>query len=167
VECEPAYMWRRLLKHQLYVSNDDNDYGNIITIDVAIPSDRNVTQKETKGKAIPLQALTGPEVSRRLRLLDLRQSAHEGGKVISPTYRSPLPQETFLVLISVRGWVDPRAVVRPKGLCQWKIPITPSGIEPATLRFVEQCLNHCANACPPPQKKNKYSWNITGQSMKV
>jgi hypothetical protein len=50
----------------------------------------------------------------------LRQSTHEGGKVVSPKHRPPLPQEIFLVLIFVRGWVDPRAIVRPEGLCQWK-----------------------------------------------
>jgi hypothetical protein len=52
-----------------------------------------------------------------------KQSAHEGGRVVSPTHL--FPHEIFLVLISVRGWVDPRARVRLKRLCQWKIPVTP------------------------------------------
>ena len=29
--------------------------------------------------------------------------------------------------------------MRPEGLCQWKIPVTPSGIEPTTLRLIVQC----------------------------
>ena len=70
-----------------------------------------------KGKAVPLQAWTGPESSRKLMFQDFMTTAQDGGKVASLTDRPPLPQKIHLVLISVRGCVDPRTIVRPEGLC--------------------------------------------------
>ena len=85
-------------------------------------------------------------------------TAQGTGKVVSLKHRSHLPPGILLVLISVRGWVDPRAIVRSEGLCQWKIPMTPSWIEPATFRFVAQHLNHCATAVSfyVVEKENKH-----------
>jgi hypothetical protein len=34
-----------------------------------------------------------------------------------------------------------RVVVLPEGLCQFKIPVKPSGIKPATFQLVAHCLN--------------------------
>jgi hypothetical protein len=56
-----------------------------------------------KGKAVPLQAWTGPEGSTKLSFPDFVTTAQDGGKVVSLTHRPPLPHELRLVLISVRG----------------------------------------------------------------
>ena len=44
-----------------------------------------------KRKAVPLQAWSGPEGSRKLRFPDFMTTEQDGGKVVSPTHRPPLP----------------------------------------------------------------------------
>ena len=44
-----------------------------------------------KGKAVPLQAWTGPEGSRNLRFPDFVTPAQDDGMVVSHTHRPPLP----------------------------------------------------------------------------
>ena len=44
-----------------------------------------------KGKAVPLQAWSGPEGSRKLRFPDFMKTAQDGGKVVSLMHRPPLP----------------------------------------------------------------------------
>jgi hypothetical protein len=82
----------------------------------------------------------GCETSRLPHFLDNRLT--DGSEAVSHTRRPPpLSQEIFLVLISIRDWVDPRAIVRMKGLGQFKNPMTSTGIETATFRLVAQRLN--------------------------
>ena len=104
------------------------------------------TKEKVKGKSIPLQAWRGPEGSMKLRFPDFMTTAQGGGKVASLTHRPHLlpgnsPGTHFFQRLS-----------RPQGhsaigtIMSMKIPMTPSGIEPATFRFVVQHLNHCATA---------------------
>jgi hypothetical protein len=46
---------------------------------------------KVKGKAVPLQAWSGPEGSRKLRFPDYMTTAQDGGKVVSLRHRPPLP----------------------------------------------------------------------------
>ena len=46
---------------------------------------------EVKGKAVPLQSWSGPEGSRNIRFPDFLTTAKDVGKVVSLTYRPPLP----------------------------------------------------------------------------
>jgi len=57
---------------------------------------------KVKGKAVPLQAWTGPEGSRKLNFPDFMTTAQDGGR-LSALRTGLYPQEILLVLISVRG----------------------------------------------------------------
>ena len=82
-------------------------------------------------------------------------SAREGGDVVSFTQRPPLPPGMFVVLIFIRGWVDPRAAVWSEGNMSLKNPVTPPGINTGTVRLVAQRLNHYAT--PGPNKQHSLS----------
>jgi hypothetical protein len=71
-----------------------------------------------------------------LRLPHLLDSwLKDGSEVVSFTHRPHLPPGIFLVLISVRSSVDPRAIVRLEGLGKLK-KSTSSAFDPAAFRLV-------------------------------
>ena len=62
---------------------------------------------DTKGKAVLLQAWSGPEGSRKLSFPDFMTTAQDSGKVVCLTHRPPLPPRkcsrySFLLLVALK-----------------------------------------------------------------
>jgi hypothetical protein len=132
--------WRGLGKYHIQLAMGKNRWWKIYsnTFKCLLLSPVDCHKKVKQSLYMPIRPWGFQEVKTQI----LRQLAHEGGRVVSPMYSLPLsPQEIFVVLISFVGWVDPKVIVRPEGLCQWKIPVTPLGIKPATFWIAVQCLN--------------------------
>jgi len=92
---------------------------------------------KSKGKALPVQAWTGPEGFRRLKIS--RKSTHEGGMIVSPTHRPPLPGTLFYQRLSRHQGHSVAGRI---------MSITPPGIETATFQFIAQCLNQRHHRVP-------------------
>jgi hypothetical protein len=107
-------------------------FTNIVQHTLYIP------QRLLKRKAIPVTGHGGPQGCETLRVphyLDNRLT--DGGKALSLTRRPPFtPPGRFLVLISVRGWVDLQGHSAAGRIRPIEKKSTSSGLEPATFRLV-------------------------------
>jgi len=101
---------------------------------------RRVIVKGT-GKASPVQSWTGPEVPRRMRFPDFKTTGTWkwwGCQPYAPAAYTPRKYSWYSFVSEAES--TSTVIVRPNGLCQWKIPVIPSGIESATFRLVAQCI---------------------------
>ena len=79
------------------------------------PNCRTFQYHTVKGKAVPLQAWSGPEGSRKLRFPDFMTTAQDSGKIVSFTHRPPLPPGNAPGTHFCQRLSPPRAIVRSEG----------------------------------------------------
>ena len=101
---------------------------------------------KVKVKEIPLQAWTGPEGSRRLKLPDFKTIGtwkRQGCQpYASAAFNPPSKFSWYSFLLEAES-------TQGQGLRKRKIPVTSSGIQPATFRLVAHCLNQLRYRVPP------------------
>jgi hypothetical protein len=94
-------------------------FSQVVNLGRNILCVENIVQEKVKkvkqSHYRPRQALRVPGVSDSQIS---RQSAHEGGKVVSPTYRPLLPPGNIPGTYFCQRLSHPRARVRPEELCQ-------------------------------------------------
>jgi len=86
------------IQKQFFLPNNATRTNHMITIQHIIREPYTV-----KGKAVPLQAWTVPEGSRKLGLPDFVTTAQDDGRLSALRTSRLYPQEIILVFISVRG----------------------------------------------------------------
>jgi hypothetical protein len=127
-----TWQWQDLSEHVTklgaYFNSRFHKYNCCIKWNIYQTS-HNVLVVQSKSTAVPVQDYYRPWGVQEFEPPQIsRKSAIEGGKVVSPRHRPRLtPKEILLELISVGGWVDPGATVRPEVSHPWKIG-WPSGI---------------------------------------
>jgi hypothetical protein len=99
VKTVPLQAWSgqegsRKLKFPDYMTTAQ-DGGKVVSLTYRPPlkklkQSRYVPAASQEVKAVPLQACSGPEGSRKLKFPDYMTTAQDGGKVVSLTYRPPL-----------------------------------------------------------------------------
>jgi len=94
----------------------------------------SVLSADTQGKkcgnskAVPIETLTDPEGSRKLRLSEFIDNRHMIAEMLSVLRKGCLYPPKYIpgTHFSIRDWVDSRVKLRPEGLSEWKISMTPS-----------------------------------------
>lgn len=129
--------------------------------------------KNPKGRGLALVSATrqgrprGPQEVKASRIM--KQSAHEVGMVASPKHQPPLiPREDLWYSIMLQAGYDPRAVVRPQRLSQWKTSRNPSGNKHATFRLVTQNPKQLRHHVPPVSVTTEaFLWQRNWQAKKI